>query len=206
MQFRPSIGLMETGLLLTAAIVLPIVSVSEFSEVLSPLLMRLPFHHCIYCLVSNGQPPDAPIIVGNLAVGIFATGWAAILGAVLCVEAPPTATLQLHDRLCRPHRNGNPVVFGADDCDSPGHLTPPVNDRLEELHMVSWKIGAAYLLLMAIIALGTSLWSRHVATGRCEQDGQELSPAVLCVDLEMADATHHHFCSVECARRWLAGQ
>ena len=100
-QFRPSIGLMETGLLLTAAIVLPIVSVSEFSEVLSPLLMRLPFHHCIYCLVSNGQVPDAPIIVGNLAVGIFATGWAAILGAVLCVEVPPTATLQLHDRLCR---------------------------------------------------------------------------------------------------------
>jgi hypothetical protein len=73
------------------------------------------------------------------------------------------------------------------------------------MYMVSWKVGVAYLLLTAIVALGTSVWSRHGATGLCEQDGQELSPA-LRVDLEMADGTRHQFCSVECARRWLARQ
>jgi hypothetical protein len=63
----------------------------------------------------------------------------------------------------------------------------------------------AYLLLAAIVAMGTSLWTRHVASGRCEQDGQELPPA-LRVDLEMADGSEHQFCSVECARRWLVAQ
>jgi hypothetical protein len=96
-----SIGMMENGTLLIAAIGLAFVSVLAFSEVLSPLLMRLPFHHCVYCLLSNGQAPDAPLIVGNLAIGIFAAGWAAILGATSCAEPPPAATLQLNNRLCR---------------------------------------------------------------------------------------------------------
>jgi hypothetical protein len=104
-----------------------------------------------------------------------------------------------------PHRNDNPVGVRADDFDSTGYLAVSSIIDSEEMIMVSWKVGLAYLLLAGLVAVGTSLWSRRAATGRCEQDGQELS-AALRVDLEMADGTRHQFCSIECARRWLAGQ
>jgi hypothetical protein len=66
-----------------------------------------------------------------------------------------------------------------------------------------WPI--TYLLLMALAALAASLSGRYTASKTCEMDGQELSPT-LRVDLRMADGVSHAFCTIECARRWLAQQ
>ena len=63
----------------------------------------------------------------------------------------------------------------------------------------------AYLAVMASIALGTGLMTRYAASRACEMDGQPLSPG-LRVDLRMGDGAWHAFCSIECARRWLARQ
>ena len=62
--------------------------------------MRLPFHHCLYCLLLNGRAPDAPLMVANLMIGGFAAGWAAVLGAALPMDSSPPAALHLHRRLC----------------------------------------------------------------------------------------------------------
>ncbi len=91
----------ESALLLVAAVGLGSVALLALAEVLAPLLMRLPFHHCLYCLLFNGRAPDAPLIMGNLAVGIFAAGWAAVLQAALRSESPAAAAWHWHRRLCR---------------------------------------------------------------------------------------------------------
>ncbi len=67
------------------------------------------------------------------------------------------------------------------------------------------KWPAGYLSLMAILALAAGLASRYLVGRRCEMDGQALSPT-LRVDLKLADGVTHSFCSIECARRWLAAQ
>ena len=69
--------------------------------------------------------------------------------------------------------------------------------------MSAGKWSAIYLTLMALVALGASLWSSYGPGERCEMDGQALPPA-LRVDLQTADGAAHAFCSIECARRWLA--
>jgi hypothetical protein len=71
--------------------------------------------------------------------------------------------------------------------------------------MAAWRLPLAYLLAMATIAAWASLWTRHGNTVVCEEDGQELPPA-LQVDLEMTDRKPHHFCSIVCAQRWLIAQ
>jgi hypothetical protein len=93
-----AVRVLGSGLLLLGAIALAAVSLVEFKEVLSPLLMRLPFHHCLYCLLSNSQAPDAPLIAGNLAVGVLCTGWAGIVWGADGMQSPPAC--QLHRRLC----------------------------------------------------------------------------------------------------------
>lgn len=85
--------------ILAAAAVLSLASLREFSEVIAPLLMRLPFHHCLYCFVSSSAVPDAPLIVANLAVGTFSAGWAAVLGIAMPAEAPPQSVV-LRRRVC----------------------------------------------------------------------------------------------------------
>jgi len=91
----------QSAVLLLAAVGLASASLLVFSEVLAPLLMRLPFHHCLYCLLFNGRVPDAPLIVGNLAVGSFSAGWAAVLQAAMQFDSPASAAWQWHRRLCR---------------------------------------------------------------------------------------------------------
>jgi hypothetical protein len=91
----------ESTLLLLAAAGLASAALLALAEVLAPLLMRLPFHHCLYCLLFNGRAPDAPLIVGNLVVGSFTAGWAAVLQAALQSESPAAAAWYWHRRLCR---------------------------------------------------------------------------------------------------------
>lgn len=67
------------------------------------------------------------------------------------------------------------------------------------------KWPVAYLALMALVALAASLWGGYETHEACEMDGQELS-SNLRVDLKMADGRSYAFCSIECARRWLALQ
>ncbi len=95
------LGLAESGLLLAAAVGLATAALLAFSEILAPLLMRLPFHHCLYCLLFNGRAPDAPLIVGNMVIGSFAAGWAAVLQAALQAESPAAAAWSWHRCLCR---------------------------------------------------------------------------------------------------------
>jgi hypothetical protein len=71
--------------------------------------------------------------------------------------------------------------------------------------MRTHKWALIYLVLVSLTALGTSLWTRWGASETCEMDGQAI-PASLRVDLTTADGARHAFCSIECARRWLAKQ
>jgi len=87
-------------LLLVAAAGVATAALLEFSQVLAPLLMRLPFHHCLYCLLLNGRAADAALIVGNLAVGSFAAGWAALLCPALQTTSSAPAAWHWHRRLC----------------------------------------------------------------------------------------------------------
>jgi hypothetical protein len=95
------LALLESTLLLAAAVGLASAALLVFSEVLAPLLMRLPFHHCLYCLLFNRRAPDAPLIVANVVVGCFTAGWAAVLQAALQTESPAAAAWHWHRCLCR---------------------------------------------------------------------------------------------------------
>jgi hypothetical protein len=86
--------------LLLAAAGIALVALLEFCEVLAPLLMRLPFHHCLYCLLLNGRAPDSPLIFGNMTIGCFAAGWAAVVGITLPTRSPMPEALRLHQRMC----------------------------------------------------------------------------------------------------------
>ncbi len=88
----------NTGLL-AASVGLGWVSWQELSEVVAPLLMRLPFHHCVYCLVSGGRAPESLLIVVGLGIGLYAAGWAAVLGMALPWVGSP-AGLVVHRRVC----------------------------------------------------------------------------------------------------------
>jgi hypothetical protein len=93
-------ALAENTLLLSAVAGLAAGAVWEFSEVLAPLLMRLPLHHCLYCLLFNGLDPDAPLIVGNMLIGIFAAGWVAVLGLAFRAECSSSTAWRWQRRLC----------------------------------------------------------------------------------------------------------
>jgi len=95
-----AVALTENTLLLAAAAGLALASLAEFSEVLAPLLMRLPFHHCLYCLMINRNVPDSPLMIANLAIGIFAAGWAAMLGLCMPAESETPPVLPLHRQMC----------------------------------------------------------------------------------------------------------
>ncbi len=97
---RTITALIGNVLLLAAAAGLGLASLAEFSEVLAPLLMRLPFHHCLYCLMVNRNAPDAPVMLANLATGIFAAGWVAVLAVCVPVKSQTAAFLDLRRRMC----------------------------------------------------------------------------------------------------------
>ena len=97
---RKGLALAQGVLLLTAAVGLGFAWLLELSEVLAPLLMRLPFHHCLYCLLLNGKVLDSLLIVGNLAVGVFCAGWAAVLEMAPSAVSCAPSGLALHRRLC----------------------------------------------------------------------------------------------------------
>lgn len=88
------LALSASAILLAASMGLGWVSLSELSEVLAPRLMNLPFHHCLYCLVGGGRAPESILIVAGLGLGIFAAGWAAILGIA-------QKKGEVHRRVCR---------------------------------------------------------------------------------------------------------
>lgn len=46
-------------------------------EKIAPVLMELPFHHCLYCFPRN--VPDGAIIMALFVVGTFSSGWALTL-------------------------------------------------------------------------------------------------------------------------------
>ena len=71
--------------------------------------------------------------------------------------------------------------------------------------MYRLKRPVTYLFLMASIALASSLWREYGAGASCEMDGQPLSPG-LRVDLKLVDGTSHAFCTIICAKQWLAHQ
>ena len=48
-----------------------------FIELISPELMKLPYHHCLYCLVQ--YVPDAWFIIGLFFLGCFGPAWALTL-------------------------------------------------------------------------------------------------------------------------------
>jgi hypothetical protein len=58
---------------------------------------------------------------------------------------------------------------------------------------------------MALLALAVGFRNHYGTAERCETDGQPLSPA-LRVDLKMPGGAWRAFCTIECARRWLARQ
>lgn len=93
-------ALRTSAALLGASVGLGWVSLRELSEVIAPLLMRLPFHHCLYCLVAGGRAPESLLIVGGLGVGLFAAGWAAVLGTALQMDGSERAALGVHRRVC----------------------------------------------------------------------------------------------------------
>jgi hypothetical protein len=77
LQTRPLPGTSFVVLLLFV-LVNCVVGTFAFIEVISPQLMGLPFHHCLYCLVQNVM--DAPLfvalfILGNSAVGAIFPVW-----------------------------------------------------------------------------------------------------------------------------------
>lgn len=46
-------------------------------EKIAPVLMELPFHHCLYCFPRN--VPDGAIIMALFVIGTFSSGWALTL-------------------------------------------------------------------------------------------------------------------------------
>ncbi|HHT9126910.1 MAG TPA: hypothetical protein ACFYD6_14000 [Candidatus Brocadiia bacterium] len=56
-----------------------LVVILSFFEVISPRLMQLPYHHCMYCFIGNGLVPDAPIILGLFILGTYGIGWILLL-------------------------------------------------------------------------------------------------------------------------------
>ena len=49
-------------------------------ERIAPVLMELPFHHCLYCFPRN--VPDGAIIMSLFVIGTFSAGWALMLKVI----------------------------------------------------------------------------------------------------------------------------
>ena len=73
---------------------IPVV-IFSFFEIFAPKIMKLPYHHCIYCFMGNGIVPDAPIILGLFVIGTFAIGWMGILRIVCKHDKAQTVTERL---------------------------------------------------------------------------------------------------------------
>jgi hypothetical protein len=65
------------GAVVGAAASIPI-GLHFLGAVAAPAFLRLPYHHCAYCLVDKAT--ESLLGVGLYAVGIFAAGWAAVAG------------------------------------------------------------------------------------------------------------------------------
>ncbi len=96
---RRRLALVLNGVLLVVSAGLGVVSLLAFSEVLAAVLMRLPFHNCVYCLVTNGRAPESPLILGNLGIGLLAAGWTAVLGTALELGCPVPSLLYRRVRI-----------------------------------------------------------------------------------------------------------
>lgn len=59
------------------AVLTAIVTVFVMFEVIAPGLMKLPHHHCIYCMWQ--YVPDSVVMTAFFIVGIFCPGWALLL-------------------------------------------------------------------------------------------------------------------------------
>jgi len=64
-----------------------------FTELISPELMALPYHHCLYCLVQ--YVPDAGLIIGLLFLGSLGPAWALGLG-MIGTDKKTTGTLDVY--------------------------------------------------------------------------------------------------------------
>ncbi len=73
---------------------IPVV-IFSFFEIFAPKIMKLPYHHCIYCFMGNGAVPDAPIILGLFVMGTFAIGWMGILRLICKHDEAQTVTERL---------------------------------------------------------------------------------------------------------------
>ena len=66
---------------LSAAFLLSLLSVPVTGvcalEKIAPILMKLPYHHCLYCFPRN--VPDGAVILALFVLGTFSTGWALML-------------------------------------------------------------------------------------------------------------------------------
>lgn len=83
--------------LLLGAAATTALGVAFMVDVAAPWLMRLPYHHCVYCLLAN--VPETIVAVGLLLAGSFAVGWCGVLWLLVrSGEARPFAE-QLGRRL-----------------------------------------------------------------------------------------------------------
>lgn len=89
----------ENMLLGAASLGFAVASLAAFAEVFASRLMQLPFHNCVYCLVTNGRVPDAPVILANVTLGAFAAAWAAMLGIAWKRSAPVPESLMRRMRV-----------------------------------------------------------------------------------------------------------
>ncbi len=78
-----------------ASLINCILTVISYIEVIAPRLMRLPFHHCLYCMVQKIM--DAPVFVALFIVGTCAAVAAAfvwIFGRTWALKPPLLATVR----------------------------------------------------------------------------------------------------------------
>ena len=48
----------------------------------------------------NRNAPDSPLMIANLAMGIFAAGWGAVLAVCVPVKSQTPPFLRLHRQIC----------------------------------------------------------------------------------------------------------
>lgn len=89
---RGQSGWFQRSQLLAAAVISPLISGMFLTHAASPRILGLPFHHCPYELLVRA--PESIFGIGAFAVGLFALGWAALLG-----DGRQACVAQARDRL-----------------------------------------------------------------------------------------------------------
>jgi hypothetical protein len=77
----------ELAALFIATIVVACISCAFLIEIVAPILLQLPEHHCVYDLVS--RVPEANLAIGSAILGAFSIAWACLVG--WCAQCPETA-------------------------------------------------------------------------------------------------------------------